>query len=501
MGSFDNEVFCGLLAKFWQVKDEHDPYDYHDWRVNPSDQKCPASRCAKILVGIEKQIRLLFKEIIKRLQLQRYKGKICFMAGASYFPNNPSIAILFEGESLGDGIFPVIAIYEQGIIIGCMESFARPQPDFTSIAMTNNDIGREEDEHLREELSKHLSRNYTFISRGAILNLQMRQSLFEAFEAAIHDYLECRGDTPRLWQGKQEGKWFTHIPVSSVEEWLRDVSELKDHWLFRGQGNAEWGLSTGIERVMESLYGVDKPDAWRIRDYENEAIQNFRREITRKPEYAHFCDIDLMATMQHYGSKTRLLDFSFSPLVALYMAVAQYMDENDGRGNPPAISVWAVKGDELSPARGVFRAAQGSEAKLKAICDKFAEGEKLEWWEKCILWHFDANNLLARDPRETVAMGVDIVLPNANNERISAQEGLFLMPRNMGESFENNLKVAFPSGTAVPNPHVVEYVFDGGEINSVKSCLHRFRITAKLIYPDLEGLAKSMSEKLDFGLK
>ncbi len=502
MDSFDIEAFRKSLVEFWQVKDKHGPYDYRDWRVNPSDNKCAASKCIRIMSGIEKQIRLLFKEIIKGMQFQRCKGKVFFMEGAAYFPINPKIVILFENESLDDGIYPVVSINEQGLVIGCVESYARPQPDFMPIALSDDEIASLDDKFLRSVSTIHLSRNYKWFPRNSIFDI-LKQTLMEALEAAIRDYLKCRGKNAdarvtKRQKGEQEGKWFTRIPVSSVEEWLKDVSELKDHWLFRGQGNAEWGLSTGIWRVMDALYDKDKRDAYRIRDYENEAVQNFRREIARKPEYASFCDIDLMATMQHYGSKTRLLDFSFSPLVALYMAISQFEGEKE---TPSDISVWAVKGDELPTPMEDLCVARTSDKRLDTICEKADKCEYLEWWEKCMLWHFDANNLLLQDSRIFVEMGVDIVFPNANNERISAQEGLFLMPRNVGESFETNLKKAFSGRATIPNPHVVEYVFDKGQINSVKSCLHRFRITAKLIYPDLEGLAKSMSEKLDFGLK
>ena len=43
-----------------------------------------------------------------------------------------------------------------------------------------------------------------------------------------------------------------------------------------------------------------------------------------------------------------------------------------------------------------------------------------------------------------------------------------------------------------------EFPIDEFRVNQIQCCLDRFCITAKLIYPDLTGLAKSLNKKVDF---
>ena len=113
----------------------------------------------------------------------------------------------------------------------------------------------------------------------------------------------------------------------SIESWreLRDfVGELRgcsDEFLWRGQRDAAWKLSSTIYRFFESQ---SVPQDNRL-DYESRAIVFFQRcvksaqdvviEVREKSE--------LLVLMQHYGCPTRMLDWSKSPFVALHFAVEE----------------------------------------------------------------------------------------------------------------------------------------------------------------------------------
>jgi hypothetical protein len=82
-----------------------------------------------------------------------------------------------------------------------------------------------------------------------------------------------------------------------------------------------------------------------FRDYERALFTNFRREALLLAEYMPRDDWQWLALAQHYGLPTRLLDWSGSPLVALYFAVSR------GEGDAPSrvyACDWGPVGDEIA---------------------------------------------------------------------------------------------------------------------------------------------------------
>lgn len=118
---------------------------------------------------------------------------------------------------------------------------------------------------------------------------------------------------------------FKDVQVNSVAEL---ITTLKTHaaetsgearW-FRGQENAAWNLTPSISRnEAEPLK----------REYEN--LKRFRQMAPRFIDLQPRDEWEWLFLMQHYAVKTRLLDWTESPLVALYFAVAKGAeDKNDG---------------------------------------------------------------------------------------------------------------------------------------------------------------------------
>jgi hypothetical protein len=88
----------------------------------------------------------------------------------------------------------------------------------------------------------------------------------------------------------------------------RDVS------LYRGAAHPELPLLTSLDR----LGGVDPPHT--KRSLEGHVFRNFVRYSRPYPQHAQASEWELLVVARHYGLPTRLLDWSFSPLVAAHFA-------------------------------------------------------------------------------------------------------------------------------------------------------------------------------------
>ena len=111
-------------------------------------------------------------------------------------------------------------------------------------------------------------------------------------------------------------KDFTEIRLRAWKE-LHDLA--RPNWIYRGQGDASWALSTSLERcfLREGIEGDDRAKL------ERELLREFRR--TYHNYAAHVPEperlLEWLSLMQHHGAPTRLLDFTFSIYVAAYFAV------------------------------------------------------------------------------------------------------------------------------------------------------------------------------------
>lgn len=108
---------------------------------------------------------------------------------------------------------------------------------------------------------------------------------------------------------------------------------------FRGHTSTDWDILPAIWR------GYDNHDE---RNFTNRFRSRARTRHSTTPEYS---DLGAwLSLMQHYGLPTRLLDWTRSPLVALYFALEPYIYSRDNQSQDACI--WMLEPHKLNVYEG-----------------------------------------------------------------------------------------------------------------------------------------------------
>ncbi len=225
------------------------------------------------------------------------------------------------------------------------------------------------------------------------------------------------------------------------------------NWAFRGQGDASLPLFSALSRYLLT-YRI-APRAWP--EQEERILRIFKRKaihfLDHVPDRAD--DFQWLALMQDHGAPTRLLDFTWSPYVAAFFALHKATHE---------AAIWACNPFVLS-----------NEKRAKKM-DPEQQGNYRKYFlpgAHAIAW-----------------MGE----PHAMNRRLIAQSGTFIVPGVLDQPIEKILQTYLnPSNTLVKFLLPVDKIRDKGMRE-----LYRMNITQASLFPDLDGLARSLAYELEF---
>jgi hypothetical protein len=169
--------------------------------------------------------------------------------------------------------------------------------------------------------------------------------------------------------------------------------------------------------------------------------------------------------MQHHGAPTRLLDLTWSPYVAAFFALE--------RGSPRS-AVWAFNAPKINgPDKIVVEG--GREVDLRPI-GTFMDGS------------YERDFLKGTTPFAVIGE------PKVMNHRLVAQSGTFLIPGVLDRPVDRIL-----AGYRTDDTLVAKFEFDTPTLRAdAMRALYAMNITYATLFPDLDGLARSMAYELEF---
>lgn len=263
------------------------------------------------------------------------------------------------------------------------------------------------------------------------------------------------------------------VTLSSFQAFTDRIRLLKAHWpnlsrcMFRGQSDSGWTLKPSLLRLFEN----EAPDLAQLHATELHLLDEFRSDAGEHLDRVHLGTTreDLLgwwSPMRHYGAPTRLLDWTLSPYVALFFACEDNWDR-DG-------VVWFARERAVTTSM------------VQAHGEDYIEGYK------------DLRNLMkfylrlhSKDPKAQIYFFERIY----KFDRMSVQQGWFSVctdPR-ADHALLGMAAHIKTSGEALPGEHAAKYVIPKQAKPEILRDLHLMNVTAKSLFPGIDGLGRGLS--------
>lgn len=268
--------------------------------------------------------------------------------------------------------------------------------------------------------------------------------------------------------------------ISSLKG-LQDIeNKLKDpnsKWIFRAEKyfkRERDGLRTKIEIAFD-LYGIkdkDKPNT------EKDLIREFQRKLHL---YSNNLPVrndipQWLALMQHYGAPTRMIDFTYSFWVAVFFAISRIKIGEKG-------VIWALNTDADEIASELKTIEDSVDEAIKEIVEK---DKSLTYCDKRLIEDCAVIFSILENKRD----GFYIANPFRLNDRLTIQQGTFVIPCNIKKSFQQNVKVSKKVKSGLMKKYVL--VINRKFQKDLLSHLRQMNINSAVLFPGLQGFAESL---------
>ena len=265
------------------------------------------------------------------------------------------------------------------------------------------------------------------------------------------------------------------IPEFSVATW-KDFTALVEHlsigdvvtgpaYIFRGHENADWRLEPSLHRSMKGDDAAT-PSAPEMLKVEAYLLGQFCAVAPTHLPAATFSTtraaFDWWPIMRHYGVPTRILDWTDSIYVAAYFAVSR-LPKCDG-------AIYVLHPHTLGEA---MRAVHGKEAADLPKSDMFRDPDA---------------------PHAVYVFGRTTAVP----ERISIQQGCFMVCRNVAGDLENILATEVPKVGNPATERLRKLRIPAPSKPRFMTHLRAMNVTARSLFPGLDGMGRHLDETIRY---
>ncbi len=255
------------------------------------------------------------------------------------------------------------------------------------------------------------------------------------------------------------GSWNELVECLYEESWQPGIERFRSNFAFRGVANAEWStFRTSLMRLGGTY-----------RQMEGHLLRNFRKYAHLEATSAYPGDTTWhwVAMAQHHGLPTRLLDWSYSPFVAMHFATSTVVEfDLDGL-------IWCVD---------YVRALDFLPSKLRQLLvDEGANVFTAEMLARAAksLADFDE---LAFDLDDPVFSFAAFFEPPSLDARIVNQYALFSLMSSPSLSLDEWL---------TEHPELIRKIVIPAEVKwEVRDKLDQANVTERVLFPGLDGLSR-----------
>ena len=237
-------------------------------------------------------------------------------------------------------------------------------------------------------------------------------------------------------------------------------------WIFRGQSCSEWALESSLHRAFKEaqlIHKLKSGNEKKLNRIEHEKVMIERFKCNAHLYLDHFPQpediLSWLSLMQHHGAPTRLLDFSFSPYVALFFAL------EFGEGNA---AVYFIN----------YNAIQNYD-------DEYFGSNLLEVYSRIL------DPINGKDNPCLFAFE-----PMFSNHRLLSQQGLFVATNTLDVSHGKIL-----NDYDIKDSDAIKIIIPAKQRLAGLQKLNKMNINSSNIYPGLDGFCKSMRRQPVFGLE